>query len=72
MVFLNLALMKNFQMKERRNLQFRCEMFNTMNRPNFLLPNRQFNTVTGALLNSVTDRGRGGPRVMQMALKFEF
>jgi hypothetical protein len=72
MVFLNLALMKNFRMRERRNFQFRCEMFNVMNRPNFLLPNRQFNTVTGALLNSVTDRGRGGPRVVQLALKFDF
>src|SRR4029453_1087734 len=71
MVFLNLALMKNFRMREQRHFQCRCDMFNVIDRPNFLVPARQFNPVTGALLNSVTARGRGGPRVMQLALKFD-
>ncbi|PYV14118.1 MAG: hypothetical protein DMG07_12710, partial [Acidobacteria bacterium] len=70
--YANLALMKNFRIKERRNFQLRYEVFNVTNHPNFLLPNRQFNTVTGGLINNVNERGRGGPRVMQLALKLEF
>jgi hypothetical protein len=70
--YVNMALMKNFRLKEKRNFHFRSEIFNVMNHANFQLPNRQFNTITGGLLNRVTDRGRGGPRVMQLSLKFEY
>jgi hypothetical protein len=70
--YANLSLTKNFRLKERRNFQFRYEVFNITNHPNFRLPNRQFNTTTGGLISSVTERGRGGPRVMQLALKFEY
>ncbi len=69
---LNLRLMKNFRMRERRNVQLNLESFNVMNRPNFYLPNRQFNAVTGGLITRVQDTGRGGPRVMQASLKYEF
>ncbi len=70
--FANLALMKNFRMEKRRNFQFRYELFNVFNRANFRLPNRQFNSLTGGYITSVNDRGRGGPRVMQVAVKYEF
>ena len=70
--FINLALLKNFRMRERRNFQFRYELFNILNRPNFQLPEKQFNSLGGGAITAVVDRGRGGPRVMQVALKFEF
>jgi len=70
--FLNLALMKNFRRGERRNFQFRYEVFNALNHANFFLPNRQFNAITGGLIDQAQDTGRGGPRVMQVALKYEF
>ena len=70
--FINLAMLKNFRMRERRNFQFRYELFNIFNRPNFQLPEKQFNSLGGGFITAVVDRGRGGPRVMQVALKFEF
>lgn len=70
--FINIALMKYFRLKERRAFQFRYELFNIFNHANFQLPERQFNSLGGGLITGVTDRGRGGPRVMQAALKFEF
>ncbi len=70
--FANIALMKNFRVAEGRTFQFRYELFNILNHANFRLPERQFNALGGGLITGVTDRGRGGPRVMQAALKFEF
>ena len=70
--FINVALLKHFRMAERRSFQFRYELFNILNHANFQLPERQFHALGGGLITGVTDRGRGGPRVMQAALKFEF
>jgi hypothetical protein len=70
--FVNMAMLKNFRMRERRNFQLRYEVFNILNKANFQLPNRQFNALGGGFINTVVDRGRGGPRVMQLALKYEF
>lgn len=70
--FINVAMLKNFRRRERRNFQLRYELFNVLNRANFQLPERQFNALGGGSITSVVDRGRGGPRVMQVALKYEF
>ena len=70
--FINMAMLKNFRMKERKNFQLRYELFNILNRPNFQLPERQFNALGGGYITAVVDRGRGGPRVMQVAVKYEF
>jgi hypothetical protein len=70
--FVNVALLKNFRFERGRNVQFRYELFNVMNHANFQLPDREFNALGGGLITGVNDRGRGGPRVMQVALKFEF
>ena len=70
--FINVALLKNFRLRERKSFQFRYELFNILNHANFRLPERQFNSLGGGLITGVTDRGRGGPRVMQAALKFDY
>ncbi|MGH9661452.1 MAG: carboxypeptidase regulatory-like domain-containing protein, partial [Bryobacteraceae bacterium] len=48
--YMNLALMKNFRFGEGKNFQFRFESFNIFNRPNFQLPNIQFNSINGGLI----------------------
>lgn len=70
--FVNVALLKNFRFEGGKNFQFRYELFNIMNHANFQLPDREFNALGGGLITGVNDRGRGGPRVMQVAVKFEF
>ncbi len=70
--FVNMALLKNFRFQDRKNFQVRYEVFNIMNHANFQLPEKQFNALGGGLITGVTDRGRGGPRVMQLALKLQF
>lgn len=70
--FVNMALLKNFRLAEGKRVQLRYELFNILNHPNFQLPDKLFNGLGGGLITSVVDRGRGGPRVMQVALKLEF
>jgi hypothetical protein len=70
--YTNVALLKNFRFQERKNFQIRYELFNILNHANFMLPDREFNALGGGLITGVNDRGRGGPRVMQLALKVEW
>src|SRR5262249_55913855 len=70
--YLNLAMMKNFRLQEHKNVQFRFESFNAFNHSNFKLPNNAFNQATSGLITDVVDTGRGGSRVFQASLKFEF
>jgi hypothetical protein len=70
--YTNLALMKNFRFQDRKNFQLRFESFNVVNHPNFRLPAHNFNTTTAGLIDGVAATGRGGPRVFQASLKFEF
>ena len=75
------AVSKNTQLFERANLQLRAEFFNIFNHPNFALPN--FFVVPGfgpaGLVTQTPDQaqtnpglGGGGPRVIQVAMKFSF
>ena len=67
------ALVKNFRFKERRRLQVRLEAFNVLNHTNLLLPNNRFNSITGGFINRTGDPGRrGGPRTLQVGLRFQF
>ncbi len=69
---INLTLLKNFRMSERRSFQFRWEVFNVFNHPNFILLNRFFNETAAGYLTSVAASGQGGPRIMQFSLKYLF
>jgi len=69
---INLTMLKNFRMSERKSFQLRWEVFNVFNHPNFILMNRNFNETSAGYLSSVADSGQGGPRIMQFALKYLF
>jgi hypothetical protein len=65
----DLAMMKNFPFHERYNFQFRWEMFNAFNHPDFGLPDAN---VTDANYGQITAMGPVAPRVMQGGLKLSF
>ena len=61
------TLSKNIRFGESRSLQLRWEVFNSLNRPNFLNPVAAFTNPLLGKLTSARD-----PRIMQVALKFYF
>jgi outer membrane receptor protein involved in Fe transport len=72
---------KNFQLRERLQLQFRAEFFNIFNHPNFALPSNVVSpgSSTAGLITQTPDvaqgnpgLGGGGPRVMQFGLRLQF
>jgi hypothetical protein len=63
----DLGIYKNFPFKERYRVQFRAEMFNAFNHPNFGDPNTAFGTKTFGQISSAAPG-----RVIQFALKFYF
>ena len=71
----NVAVSKNFQIREGMRLQLRIESFNFLNRTNFIMTNefRRFNGVGGGFFTRTGNIGRGGgPRIFQYALKLRF
>jgi outer membrane receptor protein involved in Fe transport len=84
---MDLALLRNFRLKDRLTLQFRSEFFNIFNHPNFGPPVRDLgdpnfgipiNTFAQSLGSGGADEGfnplyqLGGPRSVQFALKVQF
>ena len=63
----NLSLMKKFRVRERDYVQFRWELFNLLNHPNFELPQLSVNSVAVGTI-AAADNGR----VMQIGLKYVF
>lgn len=65
----DLSLFKNFNIfRERVSGQFRAEVFNVINNPNFAAPNATINGSSAGLITSTV----GNPRNMQFALKINF
>jgi hypothetical protein len=65
----DLSAFKNFKLTERPiMLQFRAELFNALNHPNFGLPGRTFNTATFGVISTTTTSNRD----VQFALKLIF
>lgn len=61
------GVIKNVAVREGRRVQFRCETFNLFNRVNLGNPNANQSAATFATITSA-----GSPRVIQLALKFQF
>lgn len=79
----DIALQRNFSIWERLSLQVRAEAFNVLNRANFGAINNQLssgaslfgtasNTLNSQLGGTSPLYQMGGPRSMQLALKFQF
>jgi hypothetical protein len=71
----DLALAKNFRVREGQNLQLRVEAFNLLNHTNFIIttPLTFFDGIAGGLLSQTGAVGRGGgPRIFQYAIKYRF
>ncbi len=66
---IDLALIKNWTMRERYGLQFRWEMFNALNHASFNTP---VNDPTSSNFGQINSTGPIPARVMQGALKFSF
>ncbi|MGB8537612.1 MAG: carboxypeptidase regulatory-like domain-containing protein [Acidobacteriaceae bacterium] len=65
----DLAVIKNWSIKERYKLQFRWEAFNALNHPSFGQPD---SNPGDSNFGQITSIGAIPPRVMQGALKFAF
>lgn len=65
---LDFSLFKNFRVDEQRSFQFRTELFNAFNTPQFGFPNQNLNNIQFGLINSQAN----APRQIQLALKFLF
>ena len=63
----NASLVKNTHLNERFNLQFRAEVFNLFNHPNFNLPDNFLGSPTFGQISSARD-----PRHLQFGLKLLF
>jgi len=63
----DLGTLKNFKVTESTQFQFRAEMFNTLNRANFHLPDPDISSPT---FNHIL--AASAPRQVQFALKFMF
>ena len=64
----DIALQRQFRIREGQTLQFRAESFNTFNHPNWGIPvpNPDFGPFFGQIITS------GDPRRMQFALRYDF
>jgi hypothetical protein len=59
------SAIKNIRIRERVSLQYRCEMFNALNHPNFAAPTV---TPTNSNFGKITSQGNL-PRSIQMAVR---
>jgi hypothetical protein len=66
---LDFSTFKNFQLRERTSLQFRAEIFNILNHPNFGMPGSALGASNFGVISST---GNYLPRNIQLALKLLF
>jgi hypothetical protein len=64
---------KGFKITEKASLNFEANFFNLFNHPNFLIPDNNFNNPTfGQSQGTFNNEQTGGPRITQLALRFDF
>jgi hypothetical protein len=64
---LNLSLGKRFTMTERQAAEVRFEAFNSLNHTNFGNPGTSFGSSSFGVISSA-----GSPRIVQMAIRYQF
>ncbi len=69
-IALDLSILKDFRFRERYKLQFRTEMLNFINRPNFGLPNLSRGNNAFGRITSLAPGNQA--RIVQAALHFKF
>ena len=67
LVTIDLSVSRNFRITDKSKLQFRYEMFNVPNHPNFMLPNDYMDESNGGTITAAA-----APRVMQLGAKYQF
>jgi hypothetical protein len=66
----DLAVLKEFLLRERHKLQFRLEMLNFLNHANFGLPNDSHGSPSFGLINSLSNGSQ--QRIIQLGLHYQF
>ena len=69
-IAMDLSILKDFGFAERYNIQFRTEMLNFINNPNFNLPNLNRGAAAFGTINSLIDTNQA--RILQFGLHFKF
>jgi hypothetical protein len=74
---LNASLFKNFKIRERANIELRCETFNLTNTPQFANPSASttsstYGYVTSTIGSGTGVNGTGGGRALQLGVKVSF
>jgi hypothetical protein len=67
LVSVNVSLIKRIRLRERYNMQFRCEAFNALNHANFNLPNQNVNAPAGGTITATREA-----RLFQFGLRMQF
>ncbi len=66
----DLSILKDFHVGERHRLQFRCEMLNLANHPNFNLPAQERGAADFGRVNSLIEGNQA--RIIQLGLHYKF
>ena len=67
LVVIDLSISRNFKITEKQKIQFRGEMFNVPNHPNFSTPNVYLDQANVGSITTAKD-----PRVIQIGGKYQF
>jgi hypothetical protein len=65
---IDFSIFKNFPIKEKKKVEFRAEIFNIMNHPNFGNPSTSMDSASFGQISGTTVNGR----IIQFALKLAF
>ncbi len=65
---IDMTLAKSFHLRGERRINFRIEVYNIFNHPNFAVPDTNISNTTFGQISSMA----GQPRQFQLALRYEF
>jgi len=68
----DLGVSRFFEISDRQRVQFRAEVFNLANHPNFFLPEQRLASAAFGTIQRAINTGTGAQRQIQFALKYMF